>query len=289
MKRFSALMVVAYLCFLTSCTAPQQTPMIMATTKPVYDFTNSLCEGTGISVGQLITENVSCLHDYSLNVRQVRSAEAAEVIVLSGAGLEAFMEDLPQKSNVVIDSSNRVPLLQCTQEHDHEHDHHEVDAHIWLAPQNAKIMVQNIASGLCEVYPEHMQTFQNNLKILEDKLDRLKQLGQETLKDVSCRKLITFHDGFHYLAEAFQLEILAAMEEESGSEASAKELIKIMELVKEYEIPAVFAEENGSVSAADIISKEMDIPVYMLSMAMSDGDYFAHMEKNILALKEALG
>lgn len=42
-----------------------------------------------------------------------------------------------------------------------------------------------------------------------------------SLESLSCRELITFHDGFSYFADAFDLTILRAMEEEAGSEASA--------------------------------------------------------------------
>ena len=42
---------------------------------------------------KLVTESVSCLHDYTLTVRQMRSIEGAAMVILSGAGLEEFMEE----------------------------------------------------------------------------------------------------------------------------------------------------------------------------------------------------
>lgn len=289
MKKISLLLVAALFLFMAGCAAPRATPSVVATTKPVYDFTSYLCQGTDLSVGQLITENVSCLHDYSLSVEQVRKAEAAEVVVISGAGLESFMDDL-LRQHKVIDSSAHVPLLECTEEHDHDHEHHhETDAHIWLAPENARMMANNICDGLCEVYPQQKDALRANLAALEKKLDALQQLGEETLGTLSCRELVTFHDGFGYLADAFDLTIAAAIEEESGSEASAKELIALMELVQQRQIPAIFAETNGSLSAPGIISREIGVPVYTLDMGMGSGDYFEIMEQNIHTLKEALG
>lgn len=289
MKKISLLLVTVLLLCMTGCAAPRATPSVVATTKPVYDFTSYLCQGTDLSVGQLITENVSCLHDYSLSVEQVRKAEAAEVMVISGAGLESFMDDLLRQQRV-IDSSAHVPLLECTEEHDHDHEHHhETDAHIWLAPENARMMANNICDGLCEVYPQQKDALRANLAALEKKLDALQQLGEETLGTLSCRELVTFHDGFGYLADAFDLTIAAAIEEESGSEASAKELIALMELVQQRQIPAIFAETNGSLSAPGIISREIGVPVYTLNMGMGSGDYFEIMEQNIHTLKEALG
>ena len=121
---------------LTGCGAPASYAQIAATTLPVYEFTSRLCEGTGITVTRLVTESVSCLHDYSLNVNQVKAAEAAEVIVMNGAGLEEFMEDILDNAEYLIDASQNVALLECEEESDHDHDHgheghsHDVDNHI---------------------------------------------------------------------------------------------------------------------------------------------------------------
>lgn len=265
---------------------------IAATTLPVYQLTTRLCEGTGITVTRLVTESISCLHDYSLNVSQVRSLEAAKVIVVSGAGLEESMGDILSKDRCIIDSSVDIQLLGC-EEHEHSHEDnghtHEEDPHIWLAPQNAMSMAKNICKGLCEYKPEHRSVFEANLVALLDDLAALEQYGQEQLSSLSCRELITFHDGFAYFAEAFDLEIIRAIEEESGSEASAQELKDMITTVREHHLPALFTERSGSVSAADIIAAETGAKVYSLDMAMADEDYFQAMYHNIDTIKEALG
>lgn len=280
-KRVLPLLLVLAL-LLPGCAATTPTAQIVATTKPVYDFTTALCSGTELEVGLLISDSVSCLHDYSLSVSQVHLAEAAQVMVISGAGLEEFMEDILGKSPLTIDSSQGVSLLESTVEHEH-------DAHIWLSPVNAQIMVKNIYDGLCSAYPSHAATFEKNLTALLEKLETLRSYGEATLQDLSCRELITFHDGFAYLADAFGLEIIAAVEEESGSEASAKDLINLIEEVAHHNLPAIFTEVNGSVSAAGIIAAETGAKVFTLNMSMSDGDYFENMYHNIDTLKEALG
>jgi len=123
---------------------------------------------------------------------------------------------------------------------------------------------------------------------LSKQLHTLQAYGETQLADISCRKLVTFHDGFGWLAKAFDLEILAAIEEESGSEASAQALIGIIELVDEHQLPAVFTETNGSSAAASIIAAETGTAVFTLDMAMGGSDYLQAMYANIDLLKEAL-
>lgn len=290
MKKLTLLLALVLL--LTGCAAPAAKADIAATTLPVYEFTTRLCEGTGLTVTRLVTESVSCLHDYSLNVRQVRSAESAQVMVITGAGLEEFMEDLLQGKDI-IDSSAGIALIECAEsQHDHDHDHghhHDEDNHIWLSPENARTMAENISAGLEERYPEHAAAFRENLDTLLADLDVLERYGTEQLKNLSCRELVTFHDGFGHLAESFGLHILEAVEEESGSEASAAELKHLITLVREHNLPAIFTEINGSAAAAAIISAETGAKVYTLDMAMSGESWFEAMYHNIDTIKEALG
>ena len=290
MKRLFALLG-ALIFLLGGCASPEVPAKIAATTLPVYEFTCRIVDGSGITVTRLVTENVSCLHDYSLNVRQVKAAEAAEMIIISGAGLEEFMSDLLEGRDV-IDSSAGIEILECAHEHDHDHDHghhHEVDSHIWLSPANAKLMARNIFDGLCARYPEYRQLFEANLSALLADITALEAYGQDQLANLSTRDMITFHDGFSYFADAFDLHILEAVEEESGSEASARELKALITIVREHNLPAVFTETNGSASAAEVIARETGANCFTLDMAMGGDSWFAAMYHNIDTIKEAMG
>jgi zinc transport system substrate-binding protein len=149
-------------------------------------------------------------------------------------------------------------------------------------------MAENICRGLCEAFPDQAETIKANLPDLLDRLEALEAYGEEALQNLSCRELVTFHDGFGYLAESFGLTVLEAVEEESGSEASAAQLIHLCQLVEQRQLPAIFTEVSGSVSAASVISRETGVPAYALDMAMSGESYFEAMYHNIDTLREAL-
>ena len=296
MKRMASFLAASVLALsLHGCAASEPPAQVAATTLPVYEFSSRLCGGTEIAVSRLVNESVSCLHDYALNVSQVKAVEAAEVVVISGAGLEEFMEDI-LADKPAIDASTGIALLEPKEHHhDHEHEeedheghHHEEDPHIWLSPENAMAMARNICDGLTAQYPQHAAVFESNLDALLAELEALQAYGETQLASLSCRDLITFHDGFAYLADSYDLHILRAVEEESGREASAAELIELIEEVEHHDLPAIFTEANGSVSAAGIIARETHIESYQLDMIMSGDSYFDAMYHNIDTLKEAL-
>ncbi len=290
MKRLLAVLAILILILGTSGCQTGDSVQIAATTLPVYDLTVRLCEGTDLRVEQIVTESISCLHDYTLQVTQMRTIEGADTLILSGAGLEDFLGEALYSANSVIDASSTVELLCPEEHHEEHHGHsHDSDPHIWLSPENAKIMSSNICRELCTLYPGNSNTFQSNLTSLTQELDALVQYGKEQLSDLSCRELITFHDGFAYLADAFDLTILKAVEEESGSEASAAELIELVQLVEDHKLPAIFTECNGSTSAAKVIAAQTGCKIFSLDMAMAGESYFDAMYRNIHTIKEALG
>ena len=290
MKLTSYILILALvtLCF-AGCGGSVETYDIAATTLPVYQFTSMLVEGTGLTVTRLVTESVSCLHDYSLNVRQVKAVESADLIVINGAGLEEFMEDI-LSGKQIIDASVGIPLLESCHDHDHSEDdhHHEADSHIWLSPSNAMVMAKNICDSLSAHYPQHAKQFQWNMILLLTQLKMLLDYGNENLSGLQSRELVTFHDGFSYFAQCFDLQILAAVEEEAGSETSAHKLIELIELVEHHNIQAIFTESNGSDASAKVIAAETGAGLYTLDMAMAGDDYFAAMYHNIDTIKEAL-
>lgn len=254
-----------------------QDDTVLATTYPMYWLCTNLLENTqGIQVETLITEQVSCLHDYTLTTTQMRLIEGADLIVLSGADLEHFMESALSSvsSDRLVDSSVGIELI-------------DDDPHIWLDPDRYAQQAENVGAALEGKYPEQAETIQENTRRFAQELRDLKKALNEELQAASIEtNIITFHDGFSYFADAFGLTILAAIEEEEGAEPSAQELNEICKLVKEYGLETVFVEVNGSTAAADIIAQETGVSYRPISTIMSevDGGYQAAMEKNIQQL-----
>lgn len=303
-KRFLSLMLSAML-LLTACgqTPPAQqadddTLTIVATTYPIYLFANFVVgDVEGVEVLRLDTGSTSCLHDYNLTVNDMKKIEKADVIAMNGVGLEEFMEDALSSSDaLVIDCSEGVELLENASHHhdedDHSHDGHDhghFDPHYWMDPMNVHVMARNLADGLIELQPEHAQRYESNYEDAEVFFRTLNHNLEQMVQDVEITGLITFHDGFQYFAHAYDLPLLESIEEEAGSEASAKEITEITELVKEHEIPVIFTEVNGSDATANAIARETGCAVARLTMLMSPVEgTIEDYRKGMLANMEAV-
>ena len=266
---------------------------ILASTYPVYLAARAVTDGVdGVAVERLNTGEVSCLHDYTLTVTDMKKIEQADVIALNGADLEEFMEDaLAASSALVIDCSEGVSLLENADhvhtEGDDGHDHGHYDPHYWMDPDNMVQMVENLYTGLNQADPDHQEQYQNNAQAAAAQLQDFAGSAQTALtaaleeNGVELSGLVTFHDGFRYFAQFLDVPLLASIEEEEGSEASAMEINEITQLVKEHQLPVIFTEVNGSDATANAISRETGCQVAQLTMLMDgpeEGDLSTYLE-----------
>ena len=251
---------------LTACqnttTVDEDALQIACTTYPVYLLAQEVTQGVeDVAITLVIDQQVSCLHDYTLTMQDMKAIEAADVLAINGGDMEHFLDDVLD-GRTVLDCSEGIELLWNEEEG-------EPDPHLWMNPERYATMADNLAQGLAQIDPDNGKQYTDNAQTMGDALSEFHQTQLERLQDLSCRSLITFHNGFQYFAEAFDLDIVASVEEEEGAEASAQRIQELAELVEQYHIPAVFTEINGSDAAASTLSAECHVDTFALTLGMS--------------------
>ena len=135
--------------------------------------------------------------------------------------------------------------------------------------------------GFALADPDHGDAYARNGEEAAGQLPSFAGDCTQALEGAEGAALITFHDGFRYFAQALGLPLLASIEEEEGSEASAMEINEITQLVKEHQLPVIFTEVNGSDATANAISRETGCQVAQLTMLMDgpeEGDLSTYLE-----------
>lgn len=300
MGRFCrAFVILLSFVFLSGCAKrvlpEDDTLHVLTTTYPVYLFTTAVVGDTeNVDVELLVNAQTSCLHDYTLTVKDMKAIDQADVIIMNGAGLEDFMADaLSQSDAAVIDCSENVKLLPTLEHAGYDgHDHEEeYDPHYWMGcPEVAIFTIGNALADLTGSEEYQARAFDVSNKLLDSGNSWCKTL--HVPYPIERPPLITFHDGFQYFANAYGLELLKAIEEEEGAAVSAAEIKEIVALIEENHIPAIFVEKNGSRKTADMIARETGCKVYELDMLMSgDGEgiqpYLDAIDANLTIILEA--
>ncbi len=284
--------------------------ILVATTYPIYLIASELVRDVvGVQVQPLINQTVTCLHDYTLSVNDMKMLEGADIVLHSGADLDDFIEDaienLPEVKT--IEASDNLPLLAGkAHEHEEDADEHEEDAdedalvddpHFWLNPLLVAQALDNIARELGELDPDNRAAYAKNaaagIALIEEAYPKMKA----QMDTLSNRKLITFHDGFGYFADAFGLELLLAIEEEENNAASAQVIQETVTLIETHQIPAIFTETYSSDATLKAIVQEVSFPVgiHRLSSMMNGKTenagialYLSALQANLDILSEAL-
>lgn len=280
-------------------TAENEKITVVTSFYPMYVLTLNVTKNIpDVEVINMAESNVGCLHDYQITTSDMKILDSADVLVINGAGMESFLEDIdtiiPGLSIIV--ASEGLPLLEDT--HNMHLEDNEYNSHIWVSPKGAAGEVINIAEGLSEIDPKHAQLFLQNGKEYAEKLYDLSTEINTKLSDIKNRKMITFHEAFPYFAKEFGFDILAVVENEPGQEPSAKEMDELIQIVNKEKIPALFVESQYPASAAQVISSETGATVYELDLVvtgnlkLSDEEvrsaYENAMRKNAETILEAL-
>lgn len=271
-------------------------PMYISTLNIVKDIPN-------VEVLNMTTSQTGCLHDYSLSTKDLKTLSNADILIINGAGMESFLDDVIDKYSdlKIIEASKGIHLIEDTEHDDHteDHDHedhdHDVNPHVWVSISKNIEEVSNIAEELSSLDPNHANQYQDNANEYIAKLENLKTEMHSTLDNIAHKDIITFHEAFPYFAEEFGLNIVGVIEIEPDSEPSAKEVENIISIINEKNIKALFTEPQYSSKIADTIAKETGASIYTLDPIVTGdsnekayNDYIIKMQENLNTLKEAL-
>lgn len=274
---------------------------IVSSTYPLFLFAKEVTKDVeGVTLVPLVNQEISCLHDYSLSMADMKALESADLLIVNGAGLDDFVLDaiagIPKDARpTVLTCAEGILLLSSQGTESVGSDSEAMDPHVWMDPTRAAVMIQGIAKELAKLDPKNAATYQRNASNAVERLLALDAELREDLSDLTYPYLIVFHDGFAYFAEAYGLTVLLSVEEEQGQEASAQVIAEALSLIEEYRLSAIFTEENSADATAQAIARESGVGLYELSMIMSGeteaaslDTYLSAMRENAAVIREAL-
>lgn len=301
MKRISILLLI--LIMLTGCTIKNEVDddklNVVTSFYPVYIATLNIIDGANnVTLSNLTSTEVGCLHDYQLTTANMLTLNHADVLVINGGGMENFVQKaIDNCANLkIVDSSegileNHDEEHEQQEEHSHEHEHGE-NAHIWVSISLYIKQVENIKNGLCEIDPTNREIYEKNASEYIEKLQNFKNEMHKELDDLEDKNIVTFHEAFEFFAEEFGLNIVAVIEREPGTYPSAGELADIIEVVEKTQAKAVYTEPQYFENAANIIARETGRKLYSLDPIVSGelekDAYEKIMRENLDVLIESL-
>ncbi len=197
--------------------------------------------GNNVDLEVLVGPNGDA-HEYEPTTANARSLSHANIVFINGLGLEGWIERLIQssafKGKAVVVTQGITPLES------EAHGHSAPDPHAWQNLENGKTYVANIRDALAQADPLHAAEYQSNAARYLQKLDTLDKWTKTEIAQVepSKCKVISMHDSFHYFAKQYGVTFIAPLGISTESEASAADMARIIDQVRQQHITAVFLE-----------------------------------------------
>ena len=254
---------------------------VVTSIKPVHSLVAEVMAGTGTPT--LIVEGAGSPHTYSMKPSHAHRLQAADVIFWVGHDLEPFLEkplETLASNATVIELLDAVGLAvlavreggafeahddhakddQTKHAHSHDaHAHDAIDPHIWLDPENARVMVQAIVAALVAADPVNAARYRTNAEALSAWIEAFSVALAASLEPVKDRPFVVFHDGYQYFEKRFGLNAVGAITVTPDVMPGAERVAEIRDRMGNLGAVCVFAEPQFPPKLIATVAEGMEV------------------------------
>jgi len=271
--------------------ADQKLISVVASIKPIHSLVAAVMGDIGTP--HLLLEAPSSAHHFTLKPSQARSLQAADIVFWVGPTMEqpltkALATLAPQAQTLpLIESAGLVQInfdkvTPAHEKHDHEkhdhekhdehakHDDHLINPHIWLDPQNAKIMLGVIAARLAKADPENASTYAANADAMAARLATLETDITSQLASYSAAKFLVLHDAHVYFERRFGLRNYGAITTEPDVMPTASRVKALRDELREHRFDCIFTEPFLGQKAVALIAEGSKVSIGTLDPIASN-------------------
>lgn len=272
---------------------------IYTTIFPLQDFSEKI-GGKYVQVENIVPTG-SDAHSFEPSTKTMVKISEGDAFVYLGTGIEGFtdavIEAVKNEQTKIVKASEGVALIDSNgiivKEKTVKGD---VDPHIWLDPNRAIQLAENIKNVFIEIKPEQEEYFEENFKKLKEELEILDLSFKKMVRESSNKNYIVAHSAFGYWEDAYGLEQIGISGLSPSNEPSQKQLEEIIKAAKKQEIKYILFEQNVENKVAEVLKKEIGAETLTLHNLEAlneedikkNEDYISIMEKNIETLRKAL-
>lgn len=243
-----------------------EAPRVVVTIKPIHALVANVMNG--VAVPDLLVKGQASPHTYALKPSESRSLYVADAIFRVSDTIEPFTTKiksaLPATATMISLASApdlmRLPRRTGTtfEDHDHDHDHgthhkttHDKDAegasdgHVWLDPENARVIARYIETVLGKRFPPHAARFRENRAALDTRLQALDQELVEATAPLKGKPFAVYHDAFQYFEHRYGLKAVGSIFIAQDMAPGARRLTELRQQITKLKAVCVFSEPQS--------------------------------------------
>ncbi len=282
---------------------------IVATLFPQYDFAKQIV-GDKADVKLLLNSGVEA-HNYEPTAKDmITILNNSDVFLYNGTTLEPWttdiIENLKEYNCNIVNVSENIELIKLDDfeekninseilVEDEEHIDKEIyDEHIWMNPNNAIIMIDNILNAICEIDSENAMFYRNNAENYKKEILNLDSELKNLVANSNRKEIAVGGEfAYSYLVDNYGLKFVSVYTNcGEGEDPSIAKVKSVIDYINKYNMPAVYYEELSEGTIAKMIAEETKAePLVLYSIHNGDPEkdtYVSLMKKNIENLRKGL-
>ncbi len=253
MKRIFAFFSLLFISvMLTGCSSENTAsdkPQIYTSFYAIYDFTTEITGDTADVYNMVPTGTEP--HDWEPTVQDMAKLNNADIVFYNGLNMENWVDKVKDSLS---DSDVRFICLSDGISTGSEMS----DPHIWLDPNNVKIICENIYNALCEIDPDNKALYEANYSNYIVQLNSLDKTYNDTISSFSedNRSIVVSHEAYSYLCSAYGLTQMPIDGISADSEPSPEKMMQLINYINDNNIKYIFYEELVSPKTAQTLASE---------------------------------
>lgn len=219
-------------------------PLVLCTTTIVADLVRQVA-GDRVRVESLMAPGIDP-HSFKATPRDADRLAGADLVVASGLGLEGKLAELLAR----LGRRGRVVFVAEGLPHDEllSVGAERFDPHVWFDVGLWTRCLPAVVEALGAIDPDGAAEYRERAAVVAESFGDVDRQVRARLAGISDgrRVLVTAHDAFHYFGRAYGIEVMGVQGTNTESEAGLGDINRLVDLLVEREIPAVFLETSVS-------------------------------------------
>jgi len=238
-------------------------PIVSVSTFSLYDIVNHIGQDD-INLVMILPFGVDA-HSFEPTPKLMMKIYKSDLVIYNGAGLEPWIKGIEFKKRV-INMSKYVKLRELSHHSKHHQNHHEsnIDPHYWLDIENMIVATDKITTILSDITPRKRSFYEKNAQEYKNMLKSLDIEYKKSLSQCKHTTIIVNHNAFSYISKKYNFDVEALSGLSPESEPSAKNMLRLIEHIKEHNASTIFFESFVSDKAIKSIATEMNVAVDVL-------------------------
>lgn len=262
-------------------------PRVVASIAPLGNLAAAVMRG--VAEPTVLLPAGASPHSYAMRPSEARALASADLVLWIGEAMESFLEgpvatlvengravELMETAGLALHPTRSGGIWEVDEDdgHDHGHAHghglEAMDAHIWLDPHNAGVLVDRIAAELATRDPANAAAYRANAETTRRELDALDQELAVTLAAVGDRPYVVFHDAYQYLEQRYGLFPIGAVTVGPERGPGAQRLSRLRDEILGRGATCAFREPQFAPRVLDSLASDTKVRIGVLDPIGAD-------------------